>query len=120
MTSPVTVFCRSVGEGAEWPHGSGVEPLAVVDQLAHLLGQLCLEVHGLLVQRDGFQNIVRLVQDGTAGGLIDAAALMPTRRFSTMSSRPMPLAPPSLFRYSTSSTLSISLPSTAVGMPFSK
>ena len=34
-----------------------------------------LEVHGLLVQRDGFQNIVRLVQDGTAGGLIDAAAL---------------------------------------------
>ena len=32
-------------------------------------------MHRLLVQRDGFQNIVRLVQDGTAGGLIDAAAL---------------------------------------------
>ena len=32
-------------------------------------------MHRLLVQRDGLQNIVRLVQDGTAGGLVDAAAL---------------------------------------------
>ena len=45
---------------------------------------------------------------------------MPTRRFSTISSRPMPFSPPSLFRYSTSSTAPISLPSTAVGTPFSK
>ena len=67
-------FLQVVGEGADGLTQRG-EPLAVVDQLAHLLGQLCLEVHGLLVQRDGFQNIVRLVQDGTAGGLIDAAAL---------------------------------------------
>ncbi len=110
---------QAVGKGIQSLAQRG-EPLAVVNDVGILLSQLILEVCALLVQGDGLQNIDGLVQDGTAGVSYTPRLFMPTRRFSTISSRPMPFSPPSLFRYSTSSTAPISLPSTAVGTPFSK
>jgi hypothetical protein len=51
------------------------EPLAIIHQFAKGDGQLTLLVGGELVQRQSFQHFVGFVQDGAAGGLIDAAAL---------------------------------------------
>src|SRR5699024_11983307 len=65
---------QAVGKGVQGlPQGG--EPLAVVDDVGVLLGQLGLEVGALLVQGDGLQDVDGLVEDGAAGGLVDAAAL---------------------------------------------
>ena len=47
-------------------------------------------------------------------------SFMPTSRFSTISSRPMPFSPPNLFSLRITSLAFIFSPSTATGTPFSK
>ena len=55
---------QTVGKGIQSLAQRG-EPLAVVNDIGILLGQLSLEVRALLIQSDRLQNIDGLVQDGT-------------------------------------------------------
>ena len=53
----------------------GGEPLAVIDQLRHLGGDQLLIMHGIPIQADGLQDLMGLVQDAAARGLVYAPAL---------------------------------------------
>ena len=68
------MLLRGVHEGAERLAQRRV-PLSVVDQLAEGDGQLLLLVHGLFVQAQRLQILVRGVDDGPARRLVHAAAL---------------------------------------------
>ena len=65
---------RGGDEGAQ-SFAQGAEPLAVIDQLTKCDGQLALFVGSELIQSQSFQHLMSLIEDGTAGRLIDAAAL---------------------------------------------
>ena len=76
------------------------KPEAVIDQLGIARDERVAQVHDLAVHRERFHLAMGEMQDGAAGGFIDAADFMPTKRFSTMSTRPTPCLPPSRFNAS--------------------
>ena len=65
---------RLVGKGGQRLLQGGV-PLAVVNEVGVVHGQLLLDVEGVLVHGEHFQLLVGEVQDGAAGSLVHAPVL---------------------------------------------
>ena len=71
---PVTYsWVLSAKGGQGLPQGG--EPLAVVDEVGEVHGQLLLGVQGVLVDGDHLQLLVGKVEDGAAGSLVNAPVL---------------------------------------------
>ena len=67
-------FGGLVDESGEGLPERGV-PLAVVDEVGELQRDLLFIVLGLLVQADGFQHVMGVVEDGAAGSFVNASGL---------------------------------------------
>ena len=93
------------------------EPEAVIDELGIARHQRVLQMHRLAVERERLDRPVRHIEDGAARRLVDAARLHADKRFSTRSTRPMPLSRPSSLSRVSSAAGDSALPSIETGSP---
>ena len=120
LTSPVTVFWVSFTKAVNSLAQRSV-PLTVVYDVSELDARYCLSACSFLIQGDGLQNIVCVVEDGSAGSFVNASGLHADQTvFYQIEPDRCRLRRPARSAFLPALQPSISLPSIAVGIPFSK